>query len=293
MNSKISVIPSYNGRKKLPKILKALEQQTLSGFELVVVIDGSTDGSLEYLNSYSSRRFELKVVEQRNLGRAGVRNSGASHATGNLLVFLDDDMRPESNVLELHAQFHQQHQGAICGGNQLENIQEAQNDFDLYRCYIRQTWIQQYKGITELNQKNAYLTAANFSIVKTDFTKLGGFNGDLRDHEDREFALRALRKGYRLFFDPTNVAWHDDFIPIVAYIQRRRQYQHAFDLIDNSAQKSMFKKWFLYHWLSNALFVRSIQKSSLILLPKGIRYRLYSLIIWGMSMYFPHRKLSQ
>jgi glycosyltransferase involved in cell wall biosynthesis len=294
VKNKISVvIPTYNGRTKLPKILNALEQQTLNNFEVVVVIDGSTDDSFQYLTSYSSEQFKLNVVEQRNLGRAGVRNSGASHATGNLLIFLDDDMRPEYNVLEMHAQFHEKYEKAICGGNQLENRLDAQNDFDLYRCHIRETWVQRYKGITELSEKNAYLTAANFSIVKADFIKLGGFKEDLQDHEDRELALRALRKGYRLFFDPTNVAWHDDFISVIAYIQRRRQYQQAFSLLNNQTRNSKVKKWILYHWLSNTLFVSGIKNSSFTFLPKVIRYRLYSLVIWGMSHYFTDRKLPE
>jgi glycosyltransferase involved in cell wall biosynthesis len=294
VKSKISVIiPTYNGHEKLSKILKALEQQTLNDFEVVVIIDGSTDGSFQYLASYSSKHFNLKVIEQENSGRAGVRNTGVSHATGNLLVFLDDDMSPELNLLEMHAQFHDEYANAICGGNQLENRLDAQNDFDLYRCHIRETWIQQYKGITELNEKNAYLTAANFSMVKADFIKLGGFKEELKDHEDRELALRALKQGYRLFFDPTIVAWHDDFISVISYIQRRRQYQQAFSLLNNQTRNSKFKKWILYQWFSSTLFVSGIRNSSFLFLPKVIRYRLYSLVIWGMSHYFTDRKLTE
>ena len=60
------IVPSYNGKDKVIRLLHALEQQTFLSFEVVVVLDGSTDGTAEALNSKPWNIFPLKIIEQKN-----------------------------------------------------------------------------------------------------------------------------------------------------------------------------------------------------------------------------------
>ena len=302
MSPNVSVIvPSYNGRKKLPSILKALAYQTISGFEVIVVLDGSTDGSKAFLKNYQTETFKLRVIERENGGRAKVRNTGAAEAISELLVFYDDDMRLEPNSIALHIAFHETHKGGICGGNQIENLQEAITDFDRYRCYIRKKWNNSFKKLTKLNRYNLHLTAANFSISKKCFLKAGLFDDILTDAEDIEFAYRAIEEDIDVYFDPENIAWHNDFVGSRKYIQRRREYNAAYKQLIKSKINKEWKekhklkksqiKMLIFSFFSTIYWVRLIESESLLFVPKIIRYKIYDIIITGLGSVFTNRPL--
>ncbi len=94
------IIPTYNRRESLLRCLDELGAQTLSSeeFEVLVVVDGSTDGTAE---AARQRRlpYALTVVEQANSGPAAARNSGAAKACGEYLAFTEDDVLPDKDWL--------------------------------------------------------------------------------------------------------------------------------------------------------------------------------------------------
>ncbi len=96
------VIPTYNRIDVLPEVLAALERQERApSFEIVVVDDGSTDGTGEWLES---RSFEVpaQVLRQPNSGPAEARNRGVRHADGGRVAFLGDDTVPSRGWLASH-----------------------------------------------------------------------------------------------------------------------------------------------------------------------------------------------
>lgn len=84
------VIPCYNGAKTLPDTLNSVCAQTFKDFEVVVVNDGSTDSSLDVLESYSDS-LPLKIISQSNAGLGGARNTGILNSIGEFVAFLDQD----------------------------------------------------------------------------------------------------------------------------------------------------------------------------------------------------------
>jgi len=92
------VVPAYNSMQYLPATLESVLQQTYADFEIVVVNDGSTDNTQEYVSSLTDSR--LKMVFQENQGLAAARNTGIAHATGEYIAFLDADDLWESTKLE-------------------------------------------------------------------------------------------------------------------------------------------------------------------------------------------------
>ncbi|MEM7354386.1 MAG: glycosyltransferase family 2 protein [Acidobacteriota bacterium] len=100
---KISVvIPTYNRMDVLPEVLAALEgQESAPSFEIVVVDDGSNDGTTEWLEQ---RTFEVpvEVFSQPNLGPAAARNRGVKLASGGRVAFLGDDTVPSKGWLAAH-----------------------------------------------------------------------------------------------------------------------------------------------------------------------------------------------
>jgi glycosyltransferase involved in cell wall biosynthesis len=100
------VIPTFNRRSVLGEVLAALEGQLAAPpFEILVVDDGSTDGTYEWLGELSAGR-PLHRIRQANRGPAAARNRGVEAAAGTWVAFLGDDTVPESDWLALHAARH-------------------------------------------------------------------------------------------------------------------------------------------------------------------------------------------
>ena len=101
MSVKISVVsPVYNVENYLEKCLDSLLNQTFDDFEIICVNDGSTDSSLDILESYAKKDSRFKIITQENRGLSGARNTGIKEVTGEYTLFVDSDDWLEVNALE-------------------------------------------------------------------------------------------------------------------------------------------------------------------------------------------------
>jgi len=101
--NKISVsviIPVYNAEKYLARCLDSILIQK-GEFEIIAVNDGSTDSSLQILKKYAEKHPNLRVIDQKNQGVAGARNTGISHARYKYITFVDNDDWIEPDTFEL------------------------------------------------------------------------------------------------------------------------------------------------------------------------------------------------
>ncbi|MGC6482394.1 MAG: glycosyltransferase family 2 protein [Synechococcus sp.] len=101
------VIPTYNRWPILEKCLVALEGQTpsgeIEGYEVVLVDDGSTDGTPDRLRQQADRFPHVRLIEQAHGGPAEGRNRGVDHARGDVIVFIDSDLVVVPEFLARHA----------------------------------------------------------------------------------------------------------------------------------------------------------------------------------------------
>jgi glycosyltransferase involved in cell wall biosynthesis/SAM-dependent methyltransferase len=109
------VIPTYQREQQLGRLLDSLEGQSLfaasaADLEVLVVVDGSTDGTLRSLArrqaDWRARGARLEVLAQENQGAAAARNRGVLAAGGDVVLFLDDDLVAAPDVLQQHLGFH-------------------------------------------------------------------------------------------------------------------------------------------------------------------------------------------
>ena len=98
---KISVIvPVYNVENYLPYCIESIIKQTYKNIEIILINDGSTDNSLQLCNKYKKHDRRIKVIDQKNKGLSGARNSGINVATGDYFSFIDSDDFVAQDYLE-------------------------------------------------------------------------------------------------------------------------------------------------------------------------------------------------
>ncbi len=110
------IIPTFNRWKTLQETLSALERQTWPNFEVLIVDDGSTDGTSERLGQWRGRgqgNIDFKNFHQQNLKPGQARNHGLRYATGDIVIFIGDDTIPDPNFVESHMTRHNE-MGEAC-----------------------------------------------------------------------------------------------------------------------------------------------------------------------------------
>lgn len=296
---KISIVlPTYNGEKKILTLLKALKAQINHDFEVIIMIDGSTDETNKLAAAFEAP-FPILIFSQPNQGRAVVRNSGAEKASGDLLVFFDDDMEPSPESVQNHFQFHQNHFGLLCG-NPIEVEDTSQTDIQNYKASLSKKWMDKYPaGFTQMSFENLFFTAGTFSVLKSTFMALGGFDSRLTDAEDHDLAYRALEKKIPVYFDKDNLSVHHDRITCLSYIKRIRQYSRAHLTLASlhpnrirlrTTGQSLVRKPF-YFLFSFPFWIQLVDREHLKFLPKNLRYKLYDWIIFSLGFVFKEKKL--
>jgi glycosyltransferase involved in cell wall biosynthesis len=299
------IIPSFRGAFKIPNILKALQAQSFSDFEVVLVIDSSVDTSYEVSQAFEST-LRLTIIDRPNKGRAVTRNTGANHASGELLIFFDDDMRPVADCVEKHVTHHtKQYPSSILVGKPLEEIAVMKTDFQRYKAYLSKKWTSPLDSIEgPMTKENLFLPAANFSIPVSLFRQLGGFDERLSDAEDFDLAIRAFEQQIPIYFNGEAIAWHDDFVTCRSYINRLRQYQVANQYLKtlnpdlftqyrpDFKHSTRWEKRMIYSCFSHKLWVDLIDHSPVFkALPVAVRYKLYDIITTGLAIYHPDRSI--
>lgn len=292
------IVPTYNGAGKISRLLGALSLQSTMHAQVIVSIDGSTDNTLALVETYRSKFPGLILLEHANQGRARARNCAVPHATGDLLVFYDDDMEPNPDSLARHIQFHTQHNGLL-SGNSVEFQSPEKTDLQNYKAHLTRLWASRFtEGIQQMDERNLFFTSANCSMRKTDFIRLGGFSDHMADAEDYELALRALRAGYPVYFDEANQAIHHDNITCKSYIQRIRQYEVAhkqvYRLYPDLHRTPTFRRIFrrvVYRLFAFPRLVALVDREWFRWLPRFLRHKVYGLIIHALGVEYQHIEL--
>lgn len=102
MEQTVSVIvPVYNCKEYLPKCIESILNQTYPQIQLILVDDGSSDGSGEICDAFALNDSRIQVIHQNNQGVSAARNAGLDAASGGYLLFVDSDDQIASNTIEI------------------------------------------------------------------------------------------------------------------------------------------------------------------------------------------------
>jgi len=105
-------MPVYNDEKYVGKAIESVLQQTYRSFELIIVDDGSTDGTPDVLAKFKNHP-KVKIIRQENGGTAVARNTGLRYARGEYIAFLDSDDFYTPDRLEVINRYIEKHRSGI------------------------------------------------------------------------------------------------------------------------------------------------------------------------------------
>ena len=109
------IVPVYNSRDTLARCVKSLQAQTLADLEIILVDDGSSDGSGMLCNGFSREDARIRVIHKANGGVSSARNAGIEAAKGRYLMFMDSDDYAEPEMAEAMLSGIGEDDIAICG----------------------------------------------------------------------------------------------------------------------------------------------------------------------------------
>ncbi|RYD57380.1 MAG: glycosyltransferase family 2 protein [Sphingobacteriales bacterium] len=286
------VIPTYNGRDKFPDLLQGLAKQTVKDFETILVIDGSKDDSEQIAKGRDWGLQDFKVIVQQNKGRAGTRNTGAAAAKTNILIFLDDDIILYEDTIAKHIAAQQEHD-TVVGILEPHNV-DSTKEFEHFSAYLNDKWNQEsfYKSSGEV----IYITANNFSIKKSVFDSINGFNAQLRDAEDFDLALRLIDAGHKIYLDDKIHVGHILQGTFAKYFKRTKEYgkarEHLIQLNPKAAEIfgrnthsiAPYKKPFFYIF-SLKMWAHLADREMLGFIPRKVRFKMYDLMLTANSIF--------
>ena len=202
------VIPTYRRKRSLLRALGALSTQTIGPdeYEVIVVVDGSDDGTREAAESLSPAHG-LRVLWQSNRGRAAACNAGVAAAEGELVVFLDDDMEARPGFLEAHLLAHPPGANlAVLGAAPISitaglpaHARYVGAKFNDHLAHLERTG-------GPLKLRDFY--SGNLSIRRELFDGVRGFDErfSIYGNEDLELSIRLAAAGVRLVYEPSAIA---------------------------------------------------------------------------------------
>lgn len=185
------VIPTYNNLPELQRCLKALGQVRGVDFEVLICVDGSTDGTLEWLNA-EEMIFPLTVLHHpgnANQGRSATRNLALSRLRGQYTLFLDSDMEANPDLFERHLDVLKQGASVSIGPVYYRNA--ASN---LWVRYTSERGVAKYAAGAEVPFQ--YFITPNTALPTTWWKSLGGFDPEINRYggEDMELGYRIHRE---------------------------------------------------------------------------------------------------
>lgn len=219
------VIPTHQRRETVLRGVRALDRQAARDFDVVVVDDGSSDGTAEALRGLDVS-FPLTVLEQPNRGAAAARNAGAEASSSELVLFLDDDMRADPALLAEHDRSHREGADMVMGDMPLDPASPR----NLLSWGVG-SWAEgRRERLTAPGAEIRIddLLTGQMSISRAAYLAVGGldptFTRDgLFGGEDLDFGHRVLAAGYRVVFNPAAISYQYYDVDPTKYLRRARE----------------------------------------------------------------------
>lgn len=212
------VIPTFNGAARIGKCLEALLPQTAPiSAEILVVDDGSSDGTADVVSRYSG----VRLISQANAGPAAARNRGALEAKGTIILFTDDDCVPTSDWLAAMTKpFEDPEVVGVKGAYRTRQK-------SLVARFVQADYEDRYRLMAAL-PKIDFVDTYAAAFRRDRFLEMNGYDTSfpVACAEDIELSYRMSERGWKMKFVPTAIVYHTH--PDRFWLYMKKKYKFAF-----------------------------------------------------------------
>src|SRR5215472_9680929 len=231
------VIATYNAERTLDDCLSSLTTLRYPDYEVIVVNDGSTDGSAAIID-----RYPFRAITTANQGVSEARNEGLRAATGEIIAYMDSDARADPDWLSYLATTFLESDVVGVGGPNLV----PPEDKWLAKCVYRSPG-----GPTQVmldDESAEHIPGCNMAFRKSALDEIGGFDPIFRKAaDDVDICWRLLDRGYRIGFSPSAVVWHHRRPSVKAYWKQQAGYGESEALLERK-HPNKFNPWGHTFW---------------------------------------------
>jgi cellulose synthase/poly-beta-1,6-N-acetylglucosamine synthase-like glycosyltransferase/peptidoglycan/xylan/chitin deacetylase (PgdA/CDA1 family)/spore germination protein YaaH len=218
------IVPAYNEELVVGNTIRSLLASDYANFEIIVVDDGSQDGTSKVVQQCFGTEERVKLFTVSNAGKAAALNTGLTHARGEIIVALDaDTLFAPQTISALAHRFYDPSLGALAGNAKVGN-----------RTNIVTRW-QALEYITSQNMDRRALASLNCITVvpgavgawrKDLLEGAGGFPSDTLA-EDQDLTLQIRRLGYKIGYEETAIAWTEAPDRLTALARQRYRWAYG------------------------------------------------------------------
>ncbi|MEI9941342.1 MAG: glycosyltransferase family 2 protein [Pseudomonadota bacterium] len=254
------VLPTFNRRQRLQRVLAGLDRQSLDPecFEVVIVDDGSSDDTREWLRQNSQRRYGVNALHQENAGPATARNAGVAAARGQFILFLDDDVEPTEGLLAEHLRSQEAESDVVVIGPLASLPHYAQPWVAWEQAKLEAQYASMLRGDWEPTFRQFW--TGNASLAKAHVVAAGGFDPTFLRGEDVELGRRLHERGLRFRFNSNARGLHHAERSLAAWEKMHASYgalevQIFGGLGEEQLLETLAQNWsrihLATHWLVN------------------------------------------
>jgi GT2 family glycosyltransferase len=211
------VVCTYNGCATIRECLEGLSRLEYPNTEMIVIDDGSTDGTAQI-----AREFDVRLVSTENRGLSAARNLGLELASGEIIAYLDDDAYPDPHWLDYLAEAFRTTEFTAVGG---PNLPPPGEDF------VAEAVANSPGGPTHVllsDREAEHIPGCNMAFRTAELRSLGGFDPQFRTAgDDVDICWRIQGSGGRVGFHPSALVWHHRRKTVRAYWNQQTGYGKA------------------------------------------------------------------
>ena len=211
------VVCSYNGKATIRETFDAILKLDYSNFEVIVVDDGSTDGTSDI-----AREYDFRLISVPNGGLSSARNVGMRAAKGEIVAYIDDDAYPDQHWLSFLAIGFLTRDHVGIGGPNLAPV----NDGHVADCVANSPGGPSHVLFTDLLAE--HLPGCNMAFRREAIMAIDGFDARFRiAGDDVDLCWRLIEQGGTLGFHAGAVVWHHRRGTVSDYLSQQRNYGRA------------------------------------------------------------------
>ena len=265
MNPKVSIIiPYYNNENHITETLESVFGQTYADKEIIVVNDGSTPASAEFLEGLKVRFEGLIVIHKKNEGQSIARNTGAAAAAGGYLLFVDGDDKIDKTYIQKAMQILEADPKMGIVYSKGQNFGVRNDEWVLPPYKLKRILFENCIPITAL-------------IYRTDFESTGGFDSSLEFFEDWDLWLAIIQKGKDVHRIEEKLF----------YYRRREESNSLSDYIRHDKEKisdnfyKVYQKHYNFYKQNDIYFIDFFKATS-----ESFRYRKKYYDVWYRKLFY-------